>query len=78
MATSSKQSADLLREMLNKSGSDVLTLRWGEFYDTVRRERMSEAFMGDLVQKSKEVGLNIAFGNATVLIAKDYPFNPKK
>ena len=78
MATSPKQAADLLKEMLNKSSSDVVTLKWDEFYDAVRRERMGTDFMNDLAKKSKEAGLNVAFGNATVLVAKDYLFSPKK
>ncbi len=77
MATSSKKAADLLRELLNKSSRDVVTLKWDEFYEAIERERLSEGFMNDLVQKGKEASLHISFGNATVLVAKDYNFNPR-
>jgi len=77
MATSSKKAAELLREMLNKGARDIVTLKWDEFYSAIERERMSEGFMNDLVQKGKEASLHISFGNATVLVAKDYDFNPK-
>ena len=77
MATSSKMAAELLREMLNKVSRDIVTLKWGEFYDAIERERLSEDFMNDLIQKCKEASLHISFGNATVLVAKDYIFSPK-
>jgi hypothetical protein len=76
MATSSKKAAELLREMLNKNSQDAVTLRWDEFYEVIERERLSDGFMSDLVQKGKDASLHVSFGNATVLVAKDYNFNP--
>jgi hypothetical protein len=78
MATSSKRAVDLLRELLNKSSLDVVTLRWDEFYTAIERERLSEGFLNDLAQKGKDAGLHVSFGNATVLVAKDYNFSPVK
>ena len=78
MATTSNQAVDFLKEILNKSSSDVVTLTWGQLYTALRRERMSEDFIADVGKKAKAAGLNIAFGNSTILIGKDYPFSPPK
>ena len=78
MATSAKQAAEMLRVMINTQGKDVVTLKWQEFYDVIDRERMSIEYMADVTKKAKEASLHVSFGNATVLVAKDYDFQPKK
>lgn len=65
-----------LREMLNKSGKDVATLTWKKFYVVADRERMKDAFLDDLIKQAKEASLFVAYGNAVVLVAKDYDFSP--
>lgn len=78
MATSPSKAVDLIRDEINKSSSDVITLQWNEFYSVVDRERMGDEFMRNLSRKAKESGLHVSFGNSVVVIAKDYPFNPRK
>lgn len=65
-----------LREMLNKSGKDAATLTWKKFYVVAGRERMKDAFMEDLAKQAKAASLFVSYGNAVVLIAKDYDFSP--
>lgn len=78
MATSATQAAELLRDMLNVSNDNAVTLRWNEFYDVIKRERMSDEFMVQVLRRAKDASLHVSFGNATVLVAKDYQFAPKK
>lgn len=78
MATTAKQAVALLREMLNKAGSEVVTLKWSQFYEVIERERLSEDYIADVVKKAKEVSLLVCYGHAVVLVAKDYPFSPLK
>ncbi|HBN7751051.1 hypothetical protein ACOWPU_16395 [Pseudomonas aeruginosa] len=65
-----------LREMLNKSGKDAATLTWKKFYQVADRERMKDAFLEQLSKQAKESSLFVAYGNAVVLVAKDYDFSP--
>jgi hypothetical protein len=53
-----------------------MTLTWPQFYTAAGRERMKEPFMADLIKQAKDASLLIAFGNAVVLMAKDYKFAP--
>lgn len=78
MATSATQAAELLRNMLYATNQDAVTLKWSEFYEVIKRERMGDAFMVQVVQKAKDSSLHVSFGNATVLVSKDYPFAPLK
>ena len=77
MATSSTKAAELLRDLVNKSTLNVITLKWPAFYDVIERERLSDAFIAEVVKKAKDASLHVSFGNATVLVAKDYDFAPK-
>lgn len=65
-----------LRVILNKSAKDVVTLTWAQFYKAAGRERMKDAFMADLIKQAKDASIFVAFGNAVVLVAKDYKFAP--
>lgn len=65
-----------LRELLNKSGKDAATLPWQKFYVVAGRERMKDAFMADLAKQAKAASLFVSYGNAVVLVAKDYDFSP--
>lgn len=67
----------MLREMLNKEGRDVVTLKWNQFYDAIERDRMGEEYMHDVAKKAKEASILVCYGNAVVLVAKDYSFSPK-
>lgn len=76
MAKSVQDVVEDLRYILNKSTKDVVTLTWPQFYKAADRERMKDAFMIDLVKQAKDASIFVAFGNAVVLVAKDYKFSP--
>lgn len=78
MATSAIQAAELLRGMLYATNQDAVTLKWDEFYTVINRERMSDEFMAQVMRKAKDASLHVSFGNATVLVSKDYQFAPLK
>lgn len=65
-----------LRELLNRSGKDAATIPWKKFYVLAGRERMKDAFMDELTRQAKAASLFVSYGNAVVLIAKDYDFSP--
>ena len=65
-----------VQDMLNGTGLDLVTLTWPEFYQLSGRERMKEEFKLDLSRKLKAASIVIAYGNAIVLLAKDYRFSP--
>ena len=64
------------QNLLNGKGLDLVTLAWPEFYELSDRERMKKEFMLDLSKKLKAASLLVAYGNATVILAKDYRFAP--
>ena len=64
------------QHLLNSKGLDLVTLTWPEFYKLSDRERMKEEFMSELSKQLKAASLLIAYGNATVILAKDYKFAP--
>ncbi|RJG06935.1 hypothetical protein D3870_13835 [Noviherbaspirillum cavernae] len=76
MAKSVADVVEDLRDLLNKSAKDVITLTWPQFYKEAGRERMKDAFMTELVKQAKDASIFVAFGNAVVLVAKDYKFSP--
>jgi hypothetical protein len=64
------------QNMLNSRGIDLVTLTWPEFYKLSDRERMKEEFMSELSKQLKSASLLVAYGNAIVILAKDYKFAP--
>lgn len=68
----------MLQEMLNKQGRDCITLKWDQFYEVIERDRMSVEFRNEVAKKAKESSVLVCYGNAVVLVAKDYAFNPMK
>lgn len=64
------------QDLLSSRGLDHVTLTWPEFYNLSDRERMKEEFKDSLSEKLRAASLLIAYGNATVLLAKDYRFAP--
>lgn len=68
----------MLQEMLNKQGRDCITLKWAQFYDVIERDRMSTEFMNEVAKKAKESSILVCYGNAVVLVAKDYAFSVMK
>jgi hypothetical protein len=67
-----------VQELLRKNGKDLVTLNWPEFYKLTGRERMKDEFTLDLREHLKRASILIAYGNAIVLIAKDFRFAPLK
>lgn len=78
MATSSTKAVSLLQEMLNKQGRDCITLKWEQFYEVIERDRMSTEFRSEVAKKAKDSSVLVCYGNAVVLVAKDYAFSVMK
>ena len=78
MATPIGQVADALNDMLLKSGENVITLSYPEFYDATDRERIKDAFKQDLDKRLRERGLLICYGAMVVAVLKDFRFAPRK
>lgn len=78
MAKSIQSVAEEIQELMRKNSKDVVTLPWPDFYKVAGRERMKDAFMADLSQKLREFGLLISYGQAVVLIGKDFKFSTVK
>ena len=78
MATPIGQVADALNDMLLKSGENVITLSYPEFYDATDRERIKDAFKQDLDKRLRERGLLICYGAMIVAVLKDFRFAPRK
>lgn len=78
MATPTTTVADQLNDILLKSGENVLTLSYPEFYEATERERIKDAFKKDLDQRLRERGLLICYGAMIVAVLKDFRFAPRK
>lgn len=78
MATPIGTVADELNDLLLKSGENVVTLSYPEFYEATDRERIKDAFKKDLDQRLRERGLLICYGAMIVAILKDFRFAPQK
>ena len=76
MAKSVENVVAELRELLYKSNKDAATLSWKRFYEVSGRERIKDAFMDELTKQAKASSLFVSYGNAVVLVAKDYDFAP--
>lgn len=78
MALQVAKVAEKIQELLRKSGVDVVTLTWPDFYAVSERERIKVEFQSDLTRALKGLGLLVCYGDAIVLIAKDYAFGRVK
>ena len=78
MATPIGTVADQLNDTLLKSGDNVLTLSYPEFYEATERERIKDAFKKDLDQRLRERGLLICYCAMIVAVLKDFRFAPRK
>lgn len=76
MPKSSHIVASDIREALFKSDINVLTYSWPEFYKACGREKMKEAFKGELSAQLLTQSVVVSYGNAAVIVAKDYNFAP--
>lgn len=78
MTTPISDVADKFNDMLLKSGENVVTLSYPEFYEATERERIKDAFKRDLEQRLRERGLLICYGAMIVAILKDFRFAPQR
>lgn len=75
MAKSAQSVAEDIQELLRKNAIDVVTIPWPDFYKLAGRERIKDAFMAELSNKLREFALLISYGQAVVLIGKDFKFS---
>ncbi len=68
--------AENIQANLQQSGKDVITIPWDRFYVVADRDRIKEAFQDSLAKELKKRSLLINYGNAVVLVGKDYNFAP--
>lgn len=78
MPKSTVDIANAVQESLRNEKKDVFTFTWPGFYEFVERERIKEQFKLDLASSLRQLGLLISYGQAVVLIGKDYHFSPSK
>lgn len=78
MAKSAQSIAEEIQELLRKNTKDVITIPWSDFYKLSGRERIKNAFMEELSKKLREFALLISYGQAVVLIGKDFKFSTVK
>lgn len=74
MAKSAQMVSEDIQELLRKNSADVVTLTWLDLYKVSGRERLKDAFMAELTKKLRELGLLVCYGQAVVLIGKDFKF----
>lgn len=77
MAKNANIIADSIGDFMNKNRVDVWTLKWDDFYKVTERERVKSAFENQLRDKLFEHGILIAYGKTTIVIARDFNFNPR-
>lgn len=70
--------AEDLKDLLLRSGEDVITLSYPEFYSATERERIKDAFKQELSERLREHGLLICYGAMVVAVLKDFRFAPAK
>ncbi len=76
MATPVNSVAEEITDLLLRSGKNVLTLSYPEFYEAVERDRLKDAFKIALEKQLRERGLLICYGAMVVAILKDFRFAP--
>ncbi len=78
MAKSASTVAEDIRDMMNRNHKNVMTLQWDQMYEVADRERWKDSFQNQLTAELRNISLLATFGNAVVVIAKDYNFEPVK
>lgn len=76
MAKSAAQISEKIRDLMQSSGADVITVRWPKFYEVAERTRWKSAFQDELTAELRKLSLLASFGNAVVVVAKDFDFSP--
>jgi hypothetical protein len=78
MAKSVAQIAEDVQDKMRRQGVEVLTIKWPDFYDLADRTRIKEEFQKSLSAELGMKSLLISYGQAVVVIAKDFNFSPMK
>lgn len=68
-----EQIAEDFRDFLDREGIEVWAITWNEFYVITKRDRIRKEFKDKLEYELLNRAIVIAYGNAIVLVAKDYP-----
>lgn len=71
MAKSTAGIADYISDLLRKTGNDIITLKWQQFYDICERERMAEVIQQRIAGELKKRDLHIVYAN-NVIIVRDF------
>lgn len=76
----SKSSGVVVRELadlMRRSDTKVITMRWPEFYVFCERERMTEKFLNAIYEQAKlNENLIVSWGQNVFLVAYDMNFSP--
>jgi hypothetical protein len=78
MAIKAAVVAQEIQNLIRMHKVDVLTFTWVDFYKIAGRERVKDAFTVELSAQLRTLGLLISYGNAVVLVGKDFQFAPVK
>ena len=78
MAKNASTVAKDIRDIMNKNHKNVVTFQWDQMYEIADRERWKNSFQDQLTEELRNISLLSTFGNAVVVIAKDYNFEPIK
>lgn len=77
MAKPTEQVAEGIQDTMRAKGVDVITFSWPEFYKVSAREKLKDSFLTDLKNCLEKKSLLVCYGQAIVLVAKDFSFAPQ-
>ena len=78
MAKPVEEVAQDIQDTMRTNGVDVITFSWPEFYRVSGREKLKDVFLEDLKKRLGTRNLLACYGQAIVLVAKDFAFAPSK
>ncbi|MFK4132466.1 hypothetical protein ACI2KR_09325 [Pseudomonas luteola] len=76
MPSTAFESAQNIREYMDRNGLDCVTFTGPDFYHFVDREKLQDAFIDEFKDALEEVQLLYARGSMTHIVMRDYPFEP--
>lgn len=76
MAKPIEEVAQDIQNTMRAKGVDVITFTWPDFYRVSVREKLKDAFLTDLKKCLEGRNLLVCYGQAVVLVAKDFAFAP--
>ena len=74
MSKSAQLVAEEIQDILRRNAKDVVTFSWPDFYKVAERARLKDAFTTELTKKLRELGFLVSYGQAVVLVGKDFKF----